>query len=69
MSSLLVKLRNVPHTHNGQEHPAGSIIRIPDDVALTKIKRGEADLADSKELVKERDAKKARAAKKKAGKK
>lgn len=57
MASLLVKLRNVPHTHNGVEHPVGSHIRIPDDVALGKIKRGEADLADSKELVKERDAK------------
>lgn len=57
MASLLVKLRKLPHTHNGEEYPVGSHIRIPDDVALAKIKRGEADLADSKELIKERDAK------------
>lgn len=60
MSSLLIKLRSKPHTHNGHLYPVGAVIRIPDDVALAKIKRGEADIASPKDAIKDRDARKKR---------
>lgn len=62
MSSLLIEVRQVPHIHNGREYKPGELCRVPDDVALAKIKRGHANLADSKALVREREMKKERKA-------
>jgi hypothetical protein len=69
MSSLLVVLKNKKHIHCGREHKPGEVVRLPDDVAMQKIKRGEAELADGKKLVNEREKKKAAAEKRKAAEK
>ncbi len=69
MSSMLVKLRTGKrHVHNGQLYRSEEELRVPDDVAVQMVKRGDADYVTGAKLAaetKQRAAKKAGTKKKK----
>jgi hypothetical protein len=57
----MIKLTKKAHMHNGVMRHHGDVFRVPDDVAVCMRRRGECEFVGGKPLVKEREAKKARA--------